>query len=189
VEYELESELRRLLDKDEIREQLMRYCRGADRHDAALIAGVYHADATVDHGLFRCRGDQAAEQVISHAPVAGMHMIGNLAIELDGDVAYTESYNLVFSESVSGDGQRFTYLRGSRYVDRWERRAGPWRIAFRISVTEVGRYDAIVDSGPPSWPDTRGDRADAVATTFGAPAPDDAVYRIHEDAWREEKRI
>jgi hypothetical protein len=180
----LERRLRELLDKDEIREQLMRYCRGADRHDAALISGVYHPDASVDHGIFRCRGDEAAEKVISVAPLAGMHMVGNLSIDLEGDVAYSESYNLVYSTNGG-----FTYLRGSRYVDRWERRAGTWRIAFRVSVTELGRYDEIQETGPPAWPDVRGPRSESKHTLFGADAPDDAIYRVRDEAWRAERAV
>jgi len=184
----LERRLRALLDKDEIREQLMLYCRGADRRDAALISAVYHPDASVDHGLFRCRGDEAAAQVIAHAPLAGMHMVGNLSVDLEGDVAYSESYNLVFSASAP-DGRQFTYLRGSRYVDRWERRDGSWRIAFRVSVTELGRYDEVVETGPPAWPDVRGPRSESRATLFGVEAPDDPVYRVRDAAWRAERAV
>ena len=48
-----ERALRVLLDKQEIHEVLMRYCRGIDRCDAELLHSVYHPDATDDHGLFK----------------------------------------------------------------------------------------------------------------------------------------
>lgn len=46
------TKLQRLLDKDEIREVILRYTRGVDRHDDATIASAYHPDATDDHGPY-----------------------------------------------------------------------------------------------------------------------------------------
>jgi hypothetical protein len=186
----LRQRLAALLDKDEIREQLARYCRGVDRGDDALITGLYHPDATVDHGIFRCRGDEAAAHVRAIAPAAGLHLVGSVAIEIEGDVAYSESYNLVYSlAEPDAEGSAHTYLRGSRYVDRWERRDGAWRIAFRISVTELGRWDEVCETGPPSWPDVRGPRSESQSTTFGAQAPDDVVYLIRDEGWRQARAI
>ena len=90
-----------------------------------MLDGVRHARKLLDH----------LQRQTSRLP--------DLAIDLEGDVAYTESYNLVFSASEPEGGRQYTYLRGSRYVDRWERREGAWRIAFRMSVTELGRYDEV----------------------------------------------
>ena len=50
IDEKTERALRVLLDKQEIHEVLMRYCRGIDRCDAELLHSVYHPDATDDHG-------------------------------------------------------------------------------------------------------------------------------------------
>ena len=46
------QEIRRLLDKEAIREVLLRYARGIDRHDDDLMASAYHPDAIDDHGAY-----------------------------------------------------------------------------------------------------------------------------------------
>jgi hypothetical protein len=50
IDEKTERALQVLLDKQEIHEVLMRYCRGIDRCDAELLRSVYHADAVDDHG-------------------------------------------------------------------------------------------------------------------------------------------
>ncbi len=44
------TEIRKLLDKEAIREASLRYTRGIDRHDDDLAAQAYHPDATDDLG-------------------------------------------------------------------------------------------------------------------------------------------
>lgn len=40
-----EDQVRKLQDKDEIRDVVMRFCRGIDRLDEALIRSCFHADS------------------------------------------------------------------------------------------------------------------------------------------------
>ena len=94
IDEKTERALRVLLDKQEIHEVLMRYCRGIDRCDAELLHSVYHPDATDDHGLFKGK----AADFIPWALKAltrddnTSHYIANELIEVDGDVAHCESY-------------------------------------------------------------------------------------------------
>ena len=44
-------DVQELLDKQQIHEALMRYARGVDRGDAALICSAYHPDAVDEHGV------------------------------------------------------------------------------------------------------------------------------------------
>lgn len=50
ITQDLVAKLQTLLDERDIREVLLRYCRGVDRCDAALIASCYHEDSLDDHG-------------------------------------------------------------------------------------------------------------------------------------------
>ena len=52
----IDDALQRLLDEQAIRRLLVDYCRGVDRGDEALVASVYHPDATDDHGRFKGTG-------------------------------------------------------------------------------------------------------------------------------------
>ena len=49
IDDKTERALRVLLDKQEIHEVLMRYCRGIDRCDSELLHSVYHRPNGWDH--------------------------------------------------------------------------------------------------------------------------------------------
>jgi hypothetical protein len=136
-----------LSDREEIRDVLFRYARGIDRLDLALVRSCYHPDAHDDHGAFR--GD--LEGFLAWVGDAlsffesTMHFIGNQLIELDGDVAHTESYCVAYHRRGTEDGQEaYDLVTALRYVDRLERRDEAWRIADRVCVFDWSRRDPIV---------------------------------------------
>jgi hypothetical protein len=146
VNAELESKLRTLIDKDEIHGVLMQYCRGVDRAVGELIEASFHEDGIDDHGYFKVAGAKAiADTIIGRirtGSVASMHLIGNETIELEGDLAIVESYFLALLHE-ERDGGEFTRIRCARYLDRMERRAGRWGIAYRVVVDEWDRVDPV----------------------------------------------
>jgi hypothetical protein len=60
------------------------------------------------------------------------HVLSNVRFEIDGDVAFGESY--VVMRSATADAAHTSAF--ARYVDRFERRDGEWRIAYRRLVHE-----------------------------------------------------
>ena len=170
----LESRLRELLHKREIHELLMRYCRGINRADRELIASCFHPDALDDHGTFTLSGPTIAEKL--HAilnppanedtPSAGAFFIGNELVEIEGNVAWAETYWISYGEQKRG-GSGYLRARCARFLDRLERRDGQWRIAYRVVADEWSRVDAIVERSP----DARGLRR-------GLRSKRDAVYAI-----------
>src|SRR3546814_12226432 len=77
------------------------------------------------------------------APRPGrMHILGNERVDIDGDIARSESY-LVSCQDVLADGVRKTRIRAGRYVDRFERRNGPWKLATPTTIREWARIDTI----------------------------------------------
>jgi hypothetical protein len=58
--------------------------------------------------------------------------------ELQHDVAAVESYFLLFNAQSEARGGEHE-LVGGRYLDRFERRSGDWRIAVREIVVDVAR--------------------------------------------------
>jgi ketosteroid isomerase-like protein len=137
--------LRNLLAKQEIHEVLMRYCRGIDRRDAELLHDVYHPDATDDHGGF---AGLAADFVPWAIEALGRdentsHYIANELVEVDGDVAFSESYFHAVHRRAQKDGTRVDLVFQGRYVDRFECREGRWRIADRKVVYDRSRMDAV----------------------------------------------
>lgn len=131
-----EAALQRLLDKEEIREAVLKYSRGTDRHDEDLMRQAYHPDARDDHGGYIGDPEGLIRYVNAvHADNwrAHHHFIANMTIEIDGDVAHCESYSLV--TLARNEGGTIDVGAG-RYVDRLEKRDGKWAIAGRINLVE-----------------------------------------------------
>jgi ketosteroid isomerase-like protein len=135
-----------LADRQAISEVLIRYCRAVDRLDVELLASVYHPDAIDDHGGWV--GDaltfvSRAKRFMTKHFEATQHRLSNVTIELDGDIAHVESY--VLATHVLADNG--IEVGGARYVDRFERREGEWRIAYRTVVMD---WYVTGDRGAPS---------------------------------------
>lgn len=143
---DLESRLQILLDERDIREVLLRYCRGVDRCDAALIASCYHEDAIDDHGSWFVNGPEVAKLVvdaIKPGSAVAMHFVGNTLIEVEGDIAFAESYLLAFRAYDQG-GRSYNRTRAARFNDRFERRQGQWRISERVVTDDWDRVDEVL---------------------------------------------
>lgn len=131
-----------LLDKQAIHEVVLRYCRGVDRRDAALVRDCYWPDATDDHaGAFTGARDEFIDWVMRVLTrFAGtMHVIANHLVELDArdaDVASSEAYGVAYHRGEPPGDPRCNFTTGFRYLDRFERRDGEWRIAARSVALE-----------------------------------------------------
>ena len=148
----LEEKLKALIAKDEIRDALMRYARGVDRGEPDLISSAFWPDAVDDHGGVTLVGTEAGPRFtgsrkLSASGAAGQHFMGNITIELEGDKAYTESYFVSYLV-VDRDGAEYTRFRGARYIDRFERRNGTWKIAYRVVVDDWDRLDKVTEYAP-----------------------------------------
>jgi len=145
----IESRLGLLEDRQAIHEVILRYCRGVDRSDPELILSAFHDDAIDNHfGVvlpFReaIATLKAARSGAPPSTTSSMHNICNVLIELDGDVARCESYLIVIVR-IPRDGGDIDWLHAGRYVDRFERRNGEWRIAYRTVVYDIERFDEVV---------------------------------------------
>jgi ketosteroid isomerase-like protein len=145
---DVEAGVRALLDKQEIHDALLRYCRGIDRADADLVLSAFHDDAMDDHVGVDQAVAERVPRVVENSKTAvrwTSHNLCNVLIELDGDVANSESY-LIAYHRIAHDGRDLDWVLGARYVDRFERRAGAWRIAHRTVVYDWERFDEVVDA-------------------------------------------
>ena len=128
---------RRLEDRAEIHDVLMRYCRGVDRADAALIRSVYHDESFDDHGYWKGPGQEFGDFIVDRLTAAALrttHAVANELIKLDGDRAHVETYVFAYLWRADGTGGESLDLFAGRYVDRFERRGGRWAIARRTVV-------------------------------------------------------
>lgn len=157
---DLERRLQLALDRQEIERVLYTYCRAIDRLDLELLRSVYHPDAIDYHGSFEGNAHEFAEFIIDRIrrqTTYGFHTVTNPIIEIDGDRAICESaymgYHRVpggwesvsafFGEAYATEAERegtldqeHEYLCGGRYLDRFERRDGVWRIWRRRITNE-----------------------------------------------------
>ena len=139
---DMDPRLAILLDKQEIEETVLRYCRGIDRRDFDLVRSCYHEDATDHHGSFEGSVEEYIAWVdkLTSRYRFSMHLVGNILIEFDGDgeTAASEAYGVSLHRS--DDPRPFMNLAtGFRYLDRFERRGGPgekWKIAERTAIGE-----------------------------------------------------
>jgi ketosteroid isomerase-like protein len=141
-------DLETLSARAEITDVLYRYARAVDRRDWDLLRSCYHDDGYDDHGTLKGYIDDfiAASKPFTDRVAATTHFIGNVLIEIDGDVARVESYVMANHriEDATGAGKDDTW--GIRYVDRFERRRQEWRIAYRV-VAHEWRLVADVPAG------------------------------------------
>lgn len=156
-------------DRLECTELVTRVARAIDRCDAELLAGLFTADATDDHGMFK---GTATDFVAWVMPVLAtmkrtQHVIGQVLVELDGDRAAGEAYFIAHHTLAGPDGDIFMIAAG-RYLDRFERVGGIWKIAHRHAVYDWNSAGPSTDS----W-----DRGGGMAGwAFGARGTGDASY-------------
>lgn len=138
---ELESAMRLLLDKQEIHDALMRYCRGVDRCDAELMRSTFHQDAIA----FGTNAWEFVEHFVPDNRAATsftVHVIANLTIDVVDDSAFSEAYFITYAGREDGGNQAVDAFCG-RYIDRWERRQGHWGIVHRDVAREWSRGNAF----------------------------------------------
>ncbi|GAA4332997.1 nuclear transport factor 2 family protein [Pigmentiphaga soli] len=171
----------RIADRMAIQDTMYRWCRAVDRLDFDGIRSVFHPDAIDRHGPFEGSVDGLVEWIRErHRAIPfSMHQISNILIEFAGpDLALVETYVRTVQRypaeakaalaQLSGgaqgrDGLGADLFTCSRYVDRFERRDGEWRIARRTLVQDWKQIvDVPADAPRPreGWLVGRRDRQD-----------------------------
>ena len=130
-----------LAARQEIVDQLYLYCRAMDRIDEDLGYAVFHADATVDYGLYDGTGHGFIDHVNErHAEmIATSHQVANVLVTIDGDRAASEAYVRATLRYVM-DGAEQEHLIHGRYCDEWSHRDGRWAITHRRYVHD---FDSV----------------------------------------------
>lgn len=161
--------LEELLDRQQIADVIHRYARGIDRLDLELVRSCYHPDAYDDHGALQGNVDEFLAGAADFLPrwTATQHFMGNMLIELDGERARAETYAVAYHRREDAEGNGRDDVMGIRYVDRFEKRHGEWRIAHRVIAMEWRRVDPVA-----------GARGRGKVGTWGRRDRDDVLYRI-----------
>jgi hypothetical protein len=167
----LEARIARIEDEREIRNCLHLYCRGVDRRQPEILRELFWEDSKVEYGMFEGNGLEFANVVSSWFEEGGVHntshLLGNVTIALDGDRAFSEAYLNAHHRLTNAEGDFYDSIFGCRYQDRFERRDGTWKIAFRRLVFDWFRD--FQDTGDWDAGSMGVNRANA---TIGAPQSD-----------------
>ena len=152
-----------------IRAVLASYCRAVDRADAGLLARCFWDHARVDYGGYKGAAQPFCPLLVDAIRGWGQthHQIGQTLVEFAGEgAARVETYVTAGHFPAAGQGEEMTYL--GRYLDRFERRGGEWRIAERVIVMSWTRLAPV----------THDPQGSAVAgLQLAGRKPDDPLYR------------
>lgn len=167
-------QLQALLDKQAIRETLMRYARGMDRHWPELANSAYHHDSWDYHGSFTGRGREftvtsaAATRRADPQNQMTHHLLGQTYIELAGDTGLCETYFHCAGIHNDDDTPMAYHIHG-RYLDRVERVGEEWKIRVRRVIVDMSSQGAAGAAWSSAEHYPRGERW-----------PKDAVFRFEE---------
>ncbi|MCB1706049.1 MAG: nuclear transport factor 2 family protein [Halioglobus sp.] len=121
-----------LIAKQDITELVYLYMRALDRWDEPLMRSLFHDDAWCEYGFINCGAnnfvDYCMQALASHQ--ANHHFVGNILIDVAGDEAFGEVYFNAYHK-VAGEGGFEDIIIAGRYLDRYERRDGEWKFAYR----------------------------------------------------------
>ena len=149
----MDQKVAELLDKQACAELIYRYARACDRRDEALLRSVYHEDAIDNHGVFIGPASEFIpwDMGVLATMERTTHMIGNMLIEIDGDIATGETYFIAYHDILAErmrdmldtgiimdeEGKKasvYQMIAAGRYLDRMERRNGVWKFAYKHAV-------------------------------------------------------
>lgn len=130
-----EAAIQELIDRQRIWDCLLRYTRGVDRLDRALILSSFAKDALVDQGSFKGSREALADWVLtyhaSHQTLT-QHMMTNHRCEIVEESAHTETIVAYYGTNPNG---KDAFAIG-RYIDRLIRSGDEWVITDRVCTTE-----------------------------------------------------
>jgi len=133
-----------LIDKQAIAEVLYRYCRGCDRADEATLRACFHPESIHRHGGFQGTSSDFATLAmkIIRATKLTKHLLTNVLIELDGELAASEAHYFAYHRQVDAkSGAERDYFTGGRYLDRFQKRGGEWKIIARVGLIDFERHE------------------------------------------------
>jgi len=149
---ELPSNVQALIDKEYIKDIIIRLARGLDRIDETLLRSAFHHESTLDFGpgIFQGTSNDYIHWAIDvmNQVRSSQHLITNVQTTLEDDTAFTESYCQAHFRMDKPTGREDIFI-GSRYLDRFERHpsgaSGVWKIMHRKQIIDWVRTEAVSD--------------------------------------------
>ena len=128
-----EAELLEVRDRLEIHELMYRYAEMVDQRDWKQMDRIFALEATIDYrstgghtGPFR-EALAWLDRALESWPI-NLHVISNILIEFDGDLATSRCYFHAPMARETPDEPQYIITNAGRYEDRLVRTRNGWRI-------------------------------------------------------------
>ena len=166
-----------LIDKDAIRDLVLRYSRSVDRQDFALLRSLYTPDAMEDNpgGGYAGPAEGYVQWLEGVMPRLGIttHAVQNHLIVIENETrAQGEVYVTAYHTLPAEGGGWADLVHGMRYLDHYEKRGDRWLFARRTVAVDWKQM------APSSW--TK-DQPDDTGCLFGTHDAADPSYAVLEN--------
>ena len=156
-----ESDMPGVEDKLEIHETLYRYCRSMDRMDAPLALDCFWPDANLEYSsLYNGSPAGFVDWLwpVHASMVCHTHRVCNMLVDFTGDAEAVSESMVQVTLRMENKGELVDLIGHGRYLDRWRRQDGRWRIAKRTYVSDMGTVVPVGarDIGAILYPGTPG---------------------------------
>lgn len=145
-----------LLAEREIQRALARLARTMDERDWPAVDGLMLPEATADLGMGMISGRAGIIAFIrTFLDDCGptQHLLGNILIEVDGDVAASRCY-VSDTHKGLGDRSHLTFSTLGDYHDTWRKVDGRWMMSHRTKLNRAHIGDIRVLGPGPARPDS-----------------------------------
>lgn len=154
-----------LEDREAIREIIALYAHAIDRRRWELMASLFHPGATFGFGPIEgdWRGFVEQARAIIDPCVATQHQLGQTLIGFaDHETAHCETYLTAMHLVPAGyprpevfpdRGETYAAVIAGRYVDRFEKRDGEWRVARRQGLYDWREFRMIGEATLAAMPE------------------------------------
>lgn len=135
-----------MVDEWALRRLAQLYARAVDSNEPDLFVSLFTEDAVVEGPGFHVAGHAQIRGVpgmLAQQFRGTMHCVFNQTVNVEGDSARGETYCIAF-HGIEGEGGRpMTLDWAIRYQDRYVRRGGEWRFAYRQLVVPWTRKTPV----------------------------------------------
>lgn len=144
-----------LEDREAIRDVIAAYAHAIDRRRWGMMERLFHPDAQFKFGLVAgdWRGFVEQARAIIDPCIATQHQLGQVQFGFESaDICHTETYMTAMHTIPLGypmtaafpdKGVIYSGVVAGRYVDRFEKRNGKWRIAQRIGLYDWREFRVV----------------------------------------------
>ncbi len=153
-----------LEDREAIRDIIAAYCHAIDRRRWDIMPGLFHEDATFAFGPLV--GDwrsfvEQARGVIDDCTHTHHHLGQVLFGKMEDGVVHTETYmsamhiippGYPLTDVFPARDEEYAAVIAGRYIDRFEKRTGEWRIAQRTGVYDWREFRDIGEASLSNLP-------------------------------------